>query len=139
MCSSDLSAAHPWLTLQHAHDAYVGAAGAIIHVLPGTYIDVTPAPCFDNDHEVVCIRRSGSAEHRLVFRCEDRDAGCLIRAANQGFMVEASYVDIDGFDYSAPAGVVAVGVYGGPVHADGGNSVHVVLAEIGRASCRERV
>jgi hypothetical protein len=122
----DGSPTRPWRSIQRAADAV--KPGDSVNVLPGDY------------HESVSIRRGGTESARIRFVSTTR-WGARIRYSGPGWhiiQVQASYVDVEGFDVSDPdrtgASRVHQGIYVGRKSADTtgvrilGNHVHGVRA-----------
>jgi hypothetical protein len=104
--STDGSQARPWRTIQHADAALaLGSGGTTVHVAPGTY----SGPITTN--------KSGTASARIVW-LSDTKWGAKI--TNINWVENGSFVDINGFDGTSPAGPNAFGVQAF------GNSVHVL-------------
>jgi hypothetical protein len=88
--SNDGSASHPWATIQHASN--LAQPGWTMHVAPGTYKVsslVTPT--------------SGTASARIRY-ISDAKWGAKIVGSGTGIIweVDASYIDIVGFDITGP-------------------------------------
>jgi parallel beta-helix repeat protein len=122
----DGSPARPWRSIQRAAD--VVNPGDSVNVLPGDY------------HEFVTIRRSGTEHARIRFVSTTR-WGARVRYSGPEwhiFWVQASYVDVEGFDISDPdptgASRIHQGIYVGKKSADTtgvrilGNHVHGIRA-----------
>jgi hypothetical protein len=129
--SNNGSQGSPWKTIQHSTSAFsLGSNGTVIHVAAGTYasgIDMT---------------RGGTASARLVLRCDPGLASataargqCKITGGGFGVLVEASYVDVRGFDIggdpdmnvAVDTGCPTSGGPGAPATCPGGGpSQHVV-------------
>ena len=128
----------PWATIQTAVERVtLGTGGAVIHVLPGTYPQITngstcpTCTCsglgFGNVN--VCVDQGGSSPAvRLIIQC-DQKWQCKIGGGTYGFLVVANNVDITGFDIGNTAGMAA-GVMSVTTAHTGlstmGNSLHVV-------------
>ncbi|NLF29671.1 MAG: DUF1565 domain-containing protein [Planctomycetes bacterium] len=90
------SQAAPWKTIQHA--AATAAAGDVVVVRPGAY------------DEVVTVARSGDKDRLITFRAEPSR-----QARVKGFVLEADYISIEGFEITNPAGG-AGGIFAGETH-----------------------
>ena len=132
----------PWRTISHAVATFsLGASGAVIHVAPGTYSELSSCGGWNAS---VCINRGGSSSTvRLALVCDSQwsvpsGSGCLIRnSSNQtGITVTTNYVDVGaigqhGFDISNTNdayGIEVVCGLGNTVYGPcpTGNSVHVL-------------
>ena len=93
----DGSAGHPWRTISHA--ASHARPGVTIHVAPGTY------------YGEVITNVSGTPEARITF-VSDTKWGAKLVGTGTGVLwqVNASYIDIVGFDISGPNNY---GIYAG--------------------------
>ena len=112
--SNDGSQAHPWATIQHAANQV--AAGATVHVAPGTYSGA------------ITTNTSGTSSSRIKF-VSDVQWGALIRATavdivwtNMGDYVDIEGFDIAGNDPTTCNGIINYASYGRIV----GNNVHNV-------------
>lgn len=86
--SNDGSSAHPWKTINHADAALgLGVSGTVVHVLPGSYAGP------------ISTSRSGTSSQRIVFVSDTKWAATI---SNVNWLVNGSYVDINGFDMTAP-------------------------------------
>lgn len=127
-----------WATIQHAvEEAAMGPGGAVIHVAPGIYSQITTSSTcpactcsgmgFGNVN--VCVDRGGSSPVvRLMIQC-DQKWQCKISGGRYGFLVAANNVDVTGFDIgntSAMASAVLSITRVRSGHADVGNSLHVI-------------
>ena len=87
----------PWATIQHA--ANVAAAGATVHVAPGTYSGA------------ITTQTSGTATARIRF-LSDTQWGAVIRASSVDIIWtnQGDYVDIEGFDIAGNDGATCYGI-----------------------------
>jgi len=112
--ASDGSQSHPWATIQHA--ANVAAAGATVHVAPGSYSGS------------ITTRTNGTASGRIRF-LSDVQWGAIIRATAVDIVWTnlADYVDIEGFDIAGNDAATCNGIinYASYVRIVG-NNVHDV-------------
>jgi hypothetical protein len=104
--ANDGSQSRPWKTIQHADSALtLGTGGTVVHVAPGTY----SGP--------ITTSKSGTPSARIVW-LSDTKWGAKITTMK--WAVKASYVDINGFDGTAP------GDWGSAIEVYAGDSVHVL-------------
>ena len=115
--SNDGSPAHPWATISRA--ATQARAGAIVVVLPGTY--VSPGE--------IKTAASGTASARITFISETQWGAILISTEKGNSAVwnnSGNYIDIKGFDVS---GSGSLGIYNRGSHVRIiGNYVHDIPA-----------
>jgi parallel beta-helix repeat protein len=115
--SNDGSHAHPWATISRA--ATQARAGAIVVVLPGTY--VSPGE--------IKTRASGTASARITFISETQWGAILISTEEGNTAVwnnTGNYIDIKGFDVT---GSGSLGIYNRGSHVRIiGNHVHDIPA-----------
>jgi hypothetical protein len=111
--SNDGSQAHPWATISRA--ATQARAGAIVVVLPGTY--VSPGE--------IKTKASGTASARITFISETQWGAILISTEKGNSAVwnnTGNYIDIKGFDVT---GSGSLGIYNRGSHVQIiGNYVH---------------
>jgi parallel beta-helix repeat protein len=115
--SNDGSQAHPWATISRA--ATQARAGAIVVVLPGTY--VSPGE--------IKTKASGTASARITFISETQWGAILISTEKGNSAVwnnTGNYIDIKGFDVT---GSGSLGIYNRGSHVQIiGNYVHDIPA-----------
>lgn len=135
--SNDGSQARPWHTLPKAINSFaLGSGGAVIHVAAGSYASAN-ASCTEGG-VAVCVNRGGSSSTvRLKIQCDPGAASayaaqgqCKISGGEYGILVQASNVDVVGFDVGNTAGMATglMAVYCGtkPSASTCSNSVHFI-------------
>jgi len=88
----------PWRTVQHAADAARG--GDVVIVRPGRY------------DEVVAVKQSGAEGKLVTFRADPSR-----KARVKGFVLQADFVSIEGFEITNGAGQ-ANGIFAGEMHRE---------------------
>src|SRR6185437_1244064 len=103
--SNDGSAAHPWLTIQHAGS--LATPGMTIHVAPGTYVTSS----------TISTSTSGTATARIHYLSDQKWGAKIITSATQAWANTGDFVDIEGFDVSSSNTSTIMGIHGGGSHA----------------------
>jgi parallel beta-helix repeat protein len=98
--ADDGSARHPWRTIQHA--AHSAQSGMTVHVAPATYYTTS----------IIINSSSGTATDRIRFVSDQRWGAKIITSASQGWVTTGTYIDIEGFDFSASGTNTSILIHG---------------------------
>jgi Protein of unknown function (DUF1565) len=108
--------AAPWLTIAHA--ASVVGGGTTVHVASGTYT------------QPIWVRASGSQQARIVFLSDTQwGAHVSVSGSAAGWRNSGNYIDVDGFDITAPQSTLGIsneGSYNRLI----GNRIHDVATAV---------
>jgi Protein of unknown function (DUF1565) len=110
--------AQPWLTIQHA--ASMVTAGAIVHVLPGTY-----------NVSTITSSTSGTPSQHIKFISDTKYGAQIVGTGDWIWGQSGNYVEVIGFDMSASNPVTRIGFeWTGTNGKVNQNRIHDILCSV---------